>query len=257
MTRAANPGHQSIGYECHGHGYARRRRPDPRIAARIYAALEDARTVVNVGAGAGSYEPEDRHVLAFEPSVVMRAQRPRHLAPAISARAEDLPLDSQSVDAALAILTVHHWGHPTVGLRELRRVTRGPVVVVTFDVEALASYWMLADYLPEAIDDDRQRFPAVDRIAELLGGARLESVPIPAHCVDGFFEAYWARPEAYLDEAVRSAQSIWPRLPADVEQRAIRSLEADLACGAWDGRHGHLRHQPYYHGLLVLVISQP
>jgi SAM-dependent methyltransferase len=257
MSSPAESGHQSIDYERHGHGYARRRRPDPTIAARIHAALGDARTVVNVGAGSGSYEPEDRHVLAFEPSEVMRAERPRHLAPAISARAEDLPLDGQSVDAALAILTVHHWDNPAAGLRELRRVTRGPVVVVTFDVEALANYWMLADYLPEAVDDDRRRFPGVARIAELLGGARVESVPIPADCVDGFFEAYWARPEAYLDQAVRSAQSIWPRLPPGVEQRAIRSLEADLTSGAWDVRHGHLRSEPGYDGLLVLVISQP
>ena len=257
MTSTANSGHQSIDYERHGHGYARHRRPDPRLAARMHAALGDARTVVNVGAGSGSYEPEDRYVLAFEPSEVMRAQRPRHLAPAISARAEDLPLDSQSVDAALAILTVHHWDDAAAGLRELRRVTRGPVVVATFHAEALENYWMLADYLPEAIDDDRRRFPAVARIAELLGQARVESVPIPADCADGFFEAYWARPEAYLDEAVRSAQSIWPRLPPGVEQRAIRALEADLTSGAWDARHGRLRREPGYHGLLVLVISEP
>jgi SAM-dependent methyltransferase len=257
MASTETPGHQSIDYERHGRGYARHRRPDPRIAARIHAALGDARTVVNVGAGSGSYEPEDRHVVAFEPSEVMRAERPRHLAPAISAPAEDLPLDSQSVDAALAILTVHHWDDPAAGLRELRRVTRGPVVVATFHVAALESYWMLADYLPEAIADDRRRFPDVTRIAELLGGARLESVPVPADCADGFFEAYWARPEAYLDEAVRSAQSIWPRLPPGAEQRAVRSLEADLTSGAWDSRHGRLRRQPAYDGLLMLVISQP
>lgn len=133
---------------------------DPWIAAHIHAALGDARTVVNVGAGAGSYEPGDRPVLAFEPSEVMRALRPEHLVPAIPARAEDLPLDSPSADAALAVLTVHHWEGPA------------------------------ADYLPEAIADDRRRFPAVPRIAELLGGARVESIPIPADCVDGFFEAY-------------------------------------------------------------------
>ncbi len=128
--------------------------------------------------------------------------------------------------------------------------------MATFDVQALANYWMLADYLPEAIDDNRRRFPAADRIAALLGGGRAESIPIPSDCADGFFEAYWARPEAYLDEAVRSAQSVWPRLPG-VEQRAIRALEADLTRGAWDGKYGHLRHQPYFPGLLALVISEP
>lgn len=138
----------------------------------------------------------------------MRAARPRHLVPAVAARAEGLPLDDESVDAALAVHTVHHWDDPAAGLRELRRVTRRPVVVATFDVEVLAGYWMLAEYLPEAIDDNRQRFPSVVRVAALLGGARLQWVPIPADCSDGFFEAYWARPEAYLDKSVRAAHDL-------------------------------------------------
>lgn len=256
MASTVTPGNRSIDYERHGRSYAVLRRPDQRIASRVVAALGDARTVANVGAGTGSYEPEDRHVVAVEPSAVMRAQRPAHLAPAISGVAESLPLDDRSVDAAMAVLTVHHWADPVTGLHELRRIARGPVAVLTLDIEVLGRYWMLADYLPEGIDDDRRRFPAVETIAEALGGARVESVPIPADCTDGFFESYWARPEAYLDDGVRSAQSVWPRLPAGVERRAISALGADLATGIWDDRHGHLRHQLSYDDLLALIVSE-
>lgn len=209
--------------------------PDPRIAARVHAALGDARTVLNVGAGSGSYEPEGRYVLAVEPSAGMRAQRPPHFAPTIIASAEAPPLDNDSFDAAMAISTLHHWRDPAAGLRELRRVARGPVVVLTVDTDVLAGYWMMSDYLPEALADDRERFPTIDAVADMLGGARVEPVPIPADCEDGFLEAHYARPEAYLDPALRAAQSVWPRLPEGVEQRALAALSADLASGAWDG----------------------
>lgn len=245
----------SIDYDSHSAAYPTQRRADPRIAAHIHAALGDGQTVVNVGAGTGSYEPHGRHVIAIEPSAGMRSQRPADLAPAIDARAEALPLDDDAVDAAMAIITVHHWEDQIAGLRELRRVSRGPVVVLTFDIDALGSYWMLADYLPEALADDRKRFLALDVVAESLGGARIQSLAIPADCQDGFFEAYWARPEAYLDPAVRAAQSVWPRLGEGVEQRAIGALEADLSCGAWNERHGHLREASEYEGALRLVVS--
>jgi SAM-dependent methyltransferase len=247
---------RSIDYDCHARAYLAHRRADPRIATRIDAALGDARTVLNVGAGTGSYEPRVRHVVAVEPSAGMRAQRPPHLPPAIDARAEVLPLDDDSVDAAMAIVTVHHWDDRAAGLRELRRVARGPVVVVTFDIDVLARFWLLTDYLPEAIADDRERFLPLEQVAEILGGARIDTVPIPADCQDGFFEAYYARPEAFLDPAVRAAQSPWPRLADGVEARAVDALEADLASGAWDARHGYLRAQALYDGSLRLIISE-
>jgi SAM-dependent methyltransferase len=247
----------SIDYDWHAPAYRRHRRPEPRIAARVHVALGDARTVLNVGAGSGSYEPEDRYVLAVEPSAGMRAQRPAHLAPAIDASAEALPLDDDAVDAAMAISTLHHWRDPAAGLRELRRVARGPVVVLTVDTDVLAGYWMMSDYLPEALADDRQRFPTIDAITDILGNARVEPVPIPTDCEDGFLEAHYARPEAYLDPALRAAQSVWPRLPEGVEQRAVAALAADLASGVWDARHGHLRSQPAYEGGLRLVVARP
>jgi SAM-dependent methyltransferase len=241
-------------YERHGRDYAAARDTDPRIAALIHAALGGARTVVNVGAGSGSYEPADRHVIAIEPAAAMRAARPRHLAPAIDAVAEALPLDGDSVDAAMAVITIQHWADPAAGLRELRRVARGPVVVVTFDPDRFGDHWLM-EYAPETLPDDRARFPAIDFVAETLGGARVEPVPIPADCRDGFLEAYYGRPEAFLDESVRRSQSIWPRLPPGVEDRAIASLAADLSSGRWDARHGHLRTAPEYHGALRLVVS--
>ncbi len=245
-------------YDEHGHGYAAHRRPDPRIASRIHAALGDARTVANVGAGSGSYEPGDRYVLAFEPSHVMRAQRSAGMAPAISARAESLPLDDKSVDAAMAILTIHHWTGPIAGLKELRRIARGPVAVLTIDITVLPRYWLLADYAPEVIEIDNSCFPAVELVAESLGGTvSVEAIPIPSDCSDGFVEAYWARPEAFLDDKIRAAQATWRSLPSGVESRAISRLAADLADGTWDKRHGHLRRQSSYDAGLVLMVSRP
>jgi SAM-dependent methyltransferase len=247
----------SINYEDCAPNYPSQRRADPRIAEIVGAALGDAQTVLNVGAGGGSYEPRDRWVLAVEPSAGMRAQRPADLAPAITASAEALPLDEDAVDAAMAMITVHHWNDPARGLRELRRVTRGPVLVLTFDIDVLASFWMITDYLPEALTDDRRRFPTIEEITETLGSARVASIPIPIDCTDGFFEAHYARPEAYLDPLVREAQSVWPRLPRGVERRALAALTVDLRSGNWDARHGDLRNQPLYDGGLRLVVSDP
>jgi SAM-dependent methyltransferase len=244
-----------VDYEQHGRTYARHRRPDPRIAERIHAALGGARRVLNVGAGAGSYEPTDRWVLAVEPSATMRAQRPAHAAPAISARAEALPFDDHAVDAAMACVTIHHWEPPDTGLAELRRVSRGPVVVFTFDLDELPA-WQL-DFLAEGLEIERPRFPAIDDVAAALGGrTRVECIPTPGDCVDGFFEAFWRRPEALLDPAVRSAQSMWPMLDPGVEERIVTRLSAALESGAWDAEHGHLRRQDSYDGALRLVISE-
>ncbi|HEX8104903.1 MAG TPA: methyltransferase domain-containing protein [Solirubrobacteraceae bacterium] len=245
-----------VDYERHGRGYARHRRPDPRIAARIHAALGDARTVLNVGAGAGSYEPGDRWVLAVEPSATMRAQRPPGAAPAIDARAEALPLDDGAVDAAMACVTIHHWEPPEAGLRELRRVARGPVVVFTFDLDALPA-WQ-TEHLAEGLVIERPRFPSLDAVGAALGGrVRVETIPTPGDCVDGFFEAYWKRPEALLDPGVRGSQSMWELLPDGAEDRIVARLRASLESGEWDARHGRLREQDSLDGSLRLVISEP
>ena len=245
-----------VDYEKHGRTYARFRQSDPRIAEPIRRALGDARTVVNVGAGAGSYEPRDRWVLAIEPSATMRAQRPVDAAPAIAARAEALPLDDDAVDAAMACVTIHHWEPPEAGLAEMRRVARSRVVVFTFDLDRLPAWQQ--DYLADALAIERPRFPSLDTIAEVLGGrVRVEHVPTPGECVDGFFEAFWRRPEALLDPEVRASQSIWTLLEPDVEQRIVDRLREDLASGAWDFQHGHLRDLTSYDGALRLVIAEP
>jgi SAM-dependent methyltransferase len=244
-----------VDYEQHGRSYARHRRADPRIAARIHAALGDATTVLNVGAGAGSYEPADRWVLAVEPSSTMRAQRPRGAAPAIDARAEALPFDDGAVDAAMACVTIHHWEPPAAGLAELRRVARGPVVVFTFDLGALPAWQQ--EHLHEGLVIERPRFPAIADVAEALGGrTRVEHVPTPADCEDGFFEAFWNRPEALLDPSIRASQSMWALLEPGVEERIVARLGDALATGAWDAEHGHLRGQDSLDGSLRLVISE-
>jgi len=246
---------RSIDYEQHGRTYARHRRPDPRIAARIEAALGDARTVLNVGAGTGSYEPTERWVLAVEPSATMRAQRPADAAPAIAASAEALPLDDGAVDAAMACVTIHHWQSPESGLAELRRVARGPVVVFTFELDALPE-WQL-DFLAEGLALERPRFPAIDAVAAALGGrTRVERIPTPGDCVDGFFEAFWRRPEALLDPEVRGAQSMWALLDPGVEERIVARLAAALESGAWDAEHGDLRERGSFDGALRLVVSE-
>jgi SAM-dependent methyltransferase len=238
-----------------GVGYAQYRRTDPRIAALVHAALGDARTVVNVGAGAGSYEPSDRHVLPIEPSPEMRRQRAPHLAPAIHGIAEALPFDDDAVDAAMAMVTVHQWPDPVAGLREMRRVARGPVLVLTFDPTELGRLW-LTDYAPELQQVDAGRCPSIETITAALGqSTEVRPVPIPIDCVDGFTEAFYARPESLLDPAVRRAQSSWSFLAPGVEERAVQALAADLASGAWDERYGSHRTQPNFEGAVRLITS--
>jgi hypothetical protein len=243
-------------YEAHGGGYTRHRKADPRIAAMAHEALGAARTVVNVGAGAGSYEPEDRYVAAVEPSASMRAQRPAHLPPAIDAVAERLPFDTDSFDAAMAMITIHQWADLDIGLRELRRVSRGPVIILTFDGEALLDFW-LAEYVPEVIATERARFPAVDHVtAALGGGAEVLDVPIPLDCVDGFGEAYYGRPEAFLEADVRAAQSGWVLTDPGSVARGVERLRRDLESGVWDARHGQLRNQPEHLGAVRLIVAR-
>ena len=223
-------------YDTIGSTYTVTRRTEPRIAARIWAALGDARTVVNVGAGTGSYEPADRQVVAVEPSALMRAQRPAGAAPCLAGSAESLPFDDQSLDAAMAVCTVHHWQDPVAGLREMRRVARR-VVVFLFDTSDADLFWLTRDYLPEVTSLRMSKVLASP--SELTGalGARTERVPIPWDCSDGFFEAYWRRPEAYLDEDVRRGISVWDAVGAAAEQRAVQHLRDDLASGRWADRN--------------------
>jgi SAM-dependent methyltransferase len=224
-------------YDTIGATYSVTRRTEPRIAAQVWAALGDARTVLNVGAGTGSYEPPDRDVTAVEPSAVMRAQRPAGAAPCVDAAAESLPFKDQSFDAAMAVATIHHWQDPIAGLREMRRVARR-VVVFTHDTTEtgwLHRFWLTRDYLPEFADLLIGR-PSLTELARAIG-ARIEPVLIPWDCADGFFEAYWRRPEAYLDENVRRGVSGWARVGPEVEQRAVRSLGDDLASGRWAERN--------------------
>jgi SAM-dependent methyltransferase len=246
----------SVDYERHGRTYARHRRPDPRIAAAIHAALGDARTVLNVGAGAGSYEPRDRWVLAVEPSATMRAQRPADAAPVVAARAEALPFDDDAVDAAMACVTIHHWDPPAAGLAELRRVARQAVVVLTFDLDSLPAWQK--QYLREGLEVERPRFPPSDEVAAALGGrTRIEQIATPGDCVDGFFEAFWRRPEELLEPEVRSAQSMWALVGPGVERRIVARLAHALSSGAWDAEHGHLREQASFPGSLRLIVSEP
>lgn len=227
-------------YDSIGATYTATRRTDPRIAASIWDALGDARTVLNVGAGTGSYEPPDRDVLAVEPSAVMRAQRPAEAAPCVAAAAENLPFADQSFDAAMAVATVHHWQDPIAGLREMRRVARR-VVVFTHDSSAagwLERFWLTRDYLPEVADLVAGR-PSLAEHARAIR-ARIEPVLIPWDSADGFFEAYWRRPEAYLDESVRRGVSVWARVGPDAEQRAVQRLGQDLASGRWAERNRDL-----------------
>jgi SAM-dependent methyltransferase len=225
-------------YDTIGTTYTATRRTEPRIAAQLWAALGDARTVLNVGAGTGSYEPRDREVTAVEPSAVMRAQRPEGAAPCVAAAAESLPFEDRSFDAAMAFATVHHWQDPIAGLQEMQRVARR-VVVFTCDTTELAwrrRFWLTRDYLTEVAASP---VGLATELARAIG-ARMEPVLIPWDCADGFFEAYWRRPEAYLDENVRRGISVWGSVGREAEQRAVRSLRADLASGRWADRNRDL-----------------
>ncbi|NMO56881.1 class I SAM-dependent methyltransferase [Actinoplanes sp. TBRC 11911] len=227
-------------YDTIGATYTTTRRTEPRIAAQVWHALGDARTVLNVGAGTGSYEPADRDVTAVEPSSLMRAQRPAGAAPCVAAAAESLPFEDGSFDAAMAFATIHHWQDPIAGLREMRRVARRVVVFTHDTTEAgwLQRFWLTRDYLPEVRALIAGR-PSLTELASAVAG-RLEPVPVPWDCVDGFFEAYWRRPEAYLEEQVRRGVSVWSKVGTEAERRAVRQLRDDLVSGRWADRNHDL-----------------
>lgn len=227
-------------YDTLGTSYGRTRRPDPRIAAQIHAALGDATDVINVGAGTGSYEPPQT-VLAVEPSPVMIAQRPPGSAPAVRAVAEHLPVRDQAADAVMAILTIHHWTDLAAGIAELRRIARRRIVVLTWDQPVFRErFWLVRDYLPQAAAFDDTRAVPIDQLVELLGGARVEPVPVPHDCTDGFGAAYWRRPHAYLDPEVRAGISMLAQTGEEALAPALATLADDLTTGRWHDRYADL-----------------
>src|SRR5262245_27020555 len=226
-------------YDDIGVGYRARRRPDPRVAAAISRALAGTDSVVNVGAGAGSYEPADRFVVAVEPAMTMIRQRRAGSAPVVQAVAADLPFRDDGFAAALAILTVHHWPDRARGLDELARVARRRVVVVTWD-PSISGFWLADDYFPEIFETDLKIFPTIEDYRRALGGLDVRPMLIPHDCVDGFLGAYWRRPHAYLDASVRGTISTFAKLPPRAVESGVEQLRRDLEDGTWARRHGDL-----------------
>jgi SAM-dependent methyltransferase len=237
-------------YDRIGRSYTTTRTEELRIAAAVHAALGDARTVVNVGAGTGSYEPVALDVVAVEPSPVMRAQRPPGAAPCVDARAEALPFPDGAFDAAMAVLSDHHWGDRAAGLRELRRVARDRVVVVQWDQACADRYWISRDYLPQLGDG-----PPLREAMSPLGPAELRPLPLPHDCRDGFLLAWWRNPEALLDPAVRANISVCALLGPEAEAAFVERLGADLADGTWDARNPGLREREELDVGLRLVVA--
>lgn len=240
-------------YDKIGVGYSDKRKPDSRIAQSIHDALGDARSVLNVGAGTGSYEPIDRKVTALEPSAEMISQRPEGSAKAYQGSAEAMPFADDQFDAVMAVLTVHHWSDLEAGLREMRRVAKGPLVILTFD--PASPYFWLADYIPEIIELDQPVMPKLVAFERILGKCKVETVPVPRDCTDGFLGAYWQRPHAYLYPQVRAAISTFSKL--DNIASALAKLEQDLASGAWEKRYGHLMDMERLDVGYRLVVAQP
>jgi SAM-dependent methyltransferase len=242
-------------YDGIGRVYARHRRPDPRIAAHIERALGAVTTVVDVGAGTGSYEPSHREVVAVEPSLVMVGQRAGGAAPVVRAVAEHLPFADGAFDAAMAVLTIHHWSDAVAGLLEMTRVARR-VVVLTFDPVVHATFWLFTDYLPETTMLRVARVVDPETVADIIGADRVEPVPVPSDCVDGFNVAFWQRPAAYLDAEVRACMSGLALLSTDLVARRMERLRADIADGTWLARHGDLLHRDTFDGGFRLVVRR-
>jgi SAM-dependent methyltransferase len=243
-----------VAYDRIGASYPATRQPDPRIASQVHAALSMMGTVVNVGAGTGSYEPPQT-IAAVEPSMVMITQLPSGSAPCVLATAEALPLRDKCVDAAMAMLTVHHWSDVAAGIRQLRRVTRYRIVVLTWDQAVTRKFWLLREYLPEAARISDALYVPVNHLVELLGGAEVQTVPVPSDCTDGFGAAYWRRPEAYLDPTVRAGISMLAYAGESALADGLSRLAADLRSGKWHDRHGELLGQEQLDAGYRLLIS--
>jgi SAM-dependent methyltransferase len=249
----------AIRYDDIGAGYGRSRRDDPELAGKIDRALGDAQTVVNVGAGTGSYEPRNRHVIAIEPSDVMARQRARELAPAIRGFADALPLRDDSVDAAMAVWTIHHWDEGQErGVRELRRVARHAVIIVTCDPAVFADMWLVRDYMPEIAELDGTTFPTIAQLRSWLGGQlQVDPVPIAHDTPDWTLGSFWAHPERILDPEARAGTSGFARMPSRVVERVLCAVERDLRSGAWDERYGALREQQHLDVGQRLIAATP
>ena len=227
-------------YDSLGRTYSSTRRPDPRIGALISATLGDCATVVNIGAGTGSYEPVQT-VVAIEPSKVMIGQRRPGAAPAIRAVAEHIPLRDDCADAALAVLTIHHWTDLTAGIAEMRRIARRRLVFLTWDPDVIGErFWLLSDYLPEARRADAELAVPMHQLAELLDQPVVTSVPVPHDCTDGFGAAFWRRPAAYLDPAVQAGMSLFSRTEPSLLGPGLTRLAADLDSGRWRREYADL-----------------
>lgn len=243
-----------VAYDRIGATYRSTRRPDPRIASQVHAALTTMDTVVNVGAGSGSYEPAQT-VVAVEPSMVMIAQRPAGSAPCVQAVAEAIPLRDKCVDAAMALLTVHHWSDVAAGIRQLRRVARRRIVVLTWDQSVIQNFWLLREYLPDAARINEELHVPLARLVELLGGAHVQTVPVPHDCTDGFGAAYWRRPHAYLDPTVRAGISMLAYARPGSLTEGLGRLAADLRSGQWQQRHPELLDQHELDAGYRLLVS--
>ncbi len=244
-------------YDRIGLGYSAVRQPEPQIAARLEGALGDAKTVLNVGAGTGSYEPSSREVTAVEPSREMIAQRPPRSAPVIQGVAEELPFEDRSFDAAMAIITVHHWNDVAKGLGEMVRVARQRVVVLSFDPTPAEELWLVRDYFPGALAYHARVMPPIAELTATLPDASVEAIPVPSNCTDSFFIGIWDRPEMHLDPDVRRASSCWHQMPQTEIEQGLARLSADLKSGRWDERNGHLRKLPELDVGLRLVTAEP
>ncbi|WP_405163292.1 class I SAM-dependent methyltransferase [Nocardia sp. NBC_01499] len=231
-------------YDATGRTYSLTRQPDPRIEDAIADALRGMETVLNIGAGTGSYEP-DQTVLAVEPSQVMIAQRPAGAASAVRATAEHLPVLTGSVDAALAVLTIHHWSDLERGIVEMVRVARRRIAILTWDHAAFRQFWLVRDYLPAAAETDARLSVSLTRLTALLKDPEIQIIPVPHDCVDGFGGAYWRRPEAYLDETVQAGMSMLALTPKPLLREGLSRLRADLETGAWHTRYAELLDQPH------------
>jgi len=243
-------------YDSIGTQYTRGRRADPSIADAIWEALDGADSIVNVGAGSGSYEPLNRRVVAIEPSMVMIRQRRPDAPPAICATAESLPFADRSFDAAMAVLTVHHWSDKRLGLLEMRRVARGPVVIFMADRDEIGSWWLPAEYFPATARHVESRSYPLELVADALGEVDVVSVPIPANCRDGFEGAYWSRPNAFLDPAVWGSMSALQMIPESDRGAGMTRLTRDLESGEWERRFGYLAALDHFDVGYRLVVSR-